>query len=202
VSAATDLDALLASEHVTPATREALKARMGGRFERRYFTEAEFVALQAVAARLVPHDPRRTDLAGCVDDRLFHRRSDGWRYADSPPDPEACRALLAALPGGFARLDGEAQDAQLSALERDFPHPFEDLLAELTESYYSHPEVQVALGYLGFADAPRWDQIGLNETDPRERAYSNPKVPNSEVHSPKMPSPKVPGPEVDIDSDL
>lgn len=163
------LAALLASEHVTLPTRRVLEGRLSQTFARRFFTGAEYARLQAVAARLVPHDPAQFDLAGEVDDRLAGGRTDGWRYADAPPDPEAYRDLLAALPGDFAALEGADQDDHLRALQHSHPRAFEDLLAELAENYYSHPLVQLELGSLSFADAPRWTQLGPGELEAREQ---------------------------------
>ena len=168
------LAALLASEHVTQPTREALTGRMTRTLERRFFSPAEFDVLRAVAARLVPHDRTVLDLALEVDDRLASGAGDGWRYADAPPDGVACRELLGALPKDFAELEEDQQDERLRALQNAQPHPFEDLLAELTEIYYAHPLVQVALGYIGFADAPRWEHTQLNELDGREKVYGEP----------------------------
>ena len=45
---------------------------------------------------------------------------------------------------------------------------FEELLAELTETYYAHPLAQEEIGYVGMADLPAWTKIGLNEKDDRE----------------------------------
>ncbi|RYF62200.1 MAG: gluconate 2-dehydrogenase subunit 3 family protein, partial [Cytophagaceae bacterium] len=33
---------------------------------------------------------------------------------------------------------------------------------------YSHPLVQEAFGYVGMADRPSWELIGLNELEARE----------------------------------
>ncbi len=168
------LAALLASEHVSEPTREALTGRMEQRFGRRFFSAEELTLLRAVAVRLVPHDPAVLDLALAVDDRLASGGGDGWRYADAPPDGEAYGELLAALPMNFAQLEEARQDQLLTELQRAQPHPFEDLLAELTENYYSHPLVQVGFGYLGFADLPRWEHTHLNELDEREREHGFP----------------------------
>lgn len=162
------LAALLASGHVTPPTREVLEQRLGARFQRSFFSPEEALRLRAVAVRLVPHDPAAMDLTGCVDERLALGKTDGWRYADAPPDPLAYRALLGSLPQDFAELDPGVQDELLMRAQRSYPRPFEDLLAELTETYYSHPLVQVGLGYAGFADAPGWERIGLDEAEERE----------------------------------
>ena len=45
---------------------------------------------------------------------------------------------------------------------------FEDLLAEVTEIYYSHPLAQEEIGYVGMADAHGWQAIGLNERETHE----------------------------------
>lgn len=168
------LAALLASDHVSEPTREALTGRVERTLERRFFSAGELDSLRAVAVRLVPHDPAVLDLALAVDDRLARGTGDGWRYADAPPDGEAYRGLLAALPQGFAGLEEGEQDKYLHSLQAAQPHPFEDLLAELTENYYSHPLVQVSFGYIGFADLPRWEHVGLGELDAREREYGFP----------------------------
>ena len=34
---------------------------------------------------------------------------------------------------------------------------FEEMLAELAESYYAHPLAQEEIGYVGMADVPGWD---------------------------------------------
>lgn len=163
--------ALLNSAHVTEPTRRALLERLDRRYERQFFDGAEFGRLRALAVRLVPHDPAEIDLAGTVDHRLQSGVGDGWRYADAPPDGEAYRALLAALPEGFETLDGGAQDAAVPALGSSHPHAFEDLLAELTEAFMAHPLTQYRFNYAGFADAPEWPRVGPNELEPREVAY-------------------------------
>ena len=45
---------------------------------------------------------------------------------------------------------------------------FEELLAELTATYYAHPLAQEEIGYVGLADLPSWTKIGLNEKEDRE----------------------------------
>ncbi|MDV6374474.1 hypothetical protein [Deinococcus arenicola] len=162
---------MLNSAHVTEPTRRALLERLDARYEREFFEVAEFERLQALAVRLLPHDPAEMDLTGTVDRRLIVGVGDGWRYADALPDGEAYRALLAALPDGFETLDGEAQDTAIPALQSSHPRAFEDLLAELTEAFMAHPLTQYRFGYAGFADAPNWPQVGPNELEPREVAY-------------------------------
>ncbi|GGK99601.1 gluconate 2-dehydrogenase subunit 3 family protein [Deinococcus radiotolerans] len=165
------VEAALRGPAVTPPTRAALLARLNARYDRQYFTPAEFGQLRAAAVRLVPHDPAELDLAGLVDDRLHAGRTDGWRYADSLPDGDAYRALLAALPADFATLAPGAQDEALRAVQTRLPRAFEDLLAELVEGFVSHPLTSYRFGYAGFMDAPGWPQVGPNELEDREAQY-------------------------------
>jgi gluconate 2-dehydrogenase gamma chain len=164
--------AMLHSPDVTPVTRKVLLERLDARQERQFLSEAEFGRLGAVATRLVPHDPAEIDLIGPVDARLQSGLSgDGWRYADAPPDAEAYRSLLAALPDDFESQSGEQQDAALGSVQSSHARAFEDLLSELTETFFAHPITQYRIGYVGFADAPGWPHVGPNELEAREVSY-------------------------------
>lgn len=184
--------ALLATTHVSAATRRALEARLaaGGAAPPRYFTAVEYETLRAVLARLVPQgapDEWRVDLAAAIDERLADGRGDGWRYDAMPPDGDAHRCGLAALDAtarraggrGFADADAVAQDAILHAVQAGtvtdaawgtMPSSryFEELLTEAVETYYSHPLTQEEIGYVGMADLPGWSALGLDVLEPRE----------------------------------
>lgn len=185
--------ALLPTEHVTPATREVLRSRLepggGSPPPPRFFDAREVATLRAACDRLLPQTdrPRPVDLAVAIDERLADGKGDGWRYADLPPDGDAYRRGLRGLDEGalarfgsaFASLDGSHQDEILEAVQRGeasgetwetLPSRrfFEELLAELCECYYSDPLSQEEIGYVGMADVPGWQAIGLDQLDPRE----------------------------------
>ncbi|MBW3634848.1 MAG: GMC family oxidoreductase [Armatimonadetes bacterium] len=68
------------------------------------------------------------------------------------------------------------------------PRFFEELLAEATEHYYAHPLAQEEIGYAGFADAPGWKRIGLDERENREPApQTEPRI--EPAASPQSPVP-------------
>ncbi len=184
--------ALLPTAHVSEATRAALQARLDApaAYAPQFFAPETFALLEAVAARLFPQ-PDRPDrpiaLAPAVDQRLAEGRADGWRYDLLPPDREAFRLGLGGLQetsqalflNDFGRLDDQQQGHVLRAIAAGHPpgaawqtlHAgrfFEDLLAELTETYYAHPLAQEEIGYAGMADLPAWTKIGLNEKEDRE----------------------------------
>jgi len=147
---------LLESNRVTPATRRVLLERLNAKYQRKFFSESQLEKLQAVALRLVPHDPLELDLVGPIDERLARGDSKGWRYADLPLEANPYAGLLEAFPNDFLQLEGDAQDSVLEGIQKKFPRAFEDLLAELVEIYYAHPLIQVRIGYYGFADAQGW----------------------------------------------
>ncbi|MBT2556996.1 gluconate 2-dehydrogenase subunit 3 family protein [Hymenobacter sp. ISL-91] len=183
--------ALLQTDLVTPATRAALEARLTapGAYEPQFFDADTYRLLQAVAARIYPQPDRETPiaLAPAVDARLLRGDADGWRYDSMPPDREAYRLGLGGINQAaearfrqpFVALD-EARQDQIIGLLAEAQAPgenwhqlpqdrfFEELLAELTETYYAHPLAQEEIGYVGMADVPGWQRIGLNELEPRE----------------------------------
>jgi gluconate 2-dehydrogenase gamma chain len=189
--------ALLATPHVSDATRTALQARLDApvAYEPQFLAPETFALLEAVAARLFPQ-PDRPDspiaMAPGVDQRLTEGRANGWRYDALPPDREAYRLGLGGIQEiaqelfqtDFMGLNVEQQDAVIQALAGGTPPGttwetldagrfFEEMLAELTETYYAHPLAQEEIGYVGMADLPKWSKIGLNEKEEREPSLSS-----------------------------
>jgi len=182
---------LLQTDLVTPPTREVLQSRLAPSEATtpRFFDAHAFATLRAACDRLIPQ-PDRTlpiDLAGAIDERLASGKSDGWRYANMPPDGEAHRRGLHGLDEtaqarfgtDFAVLDAGAQDEVLRVVQSGEAQGdtwatlpaqrfFEELLAELVECYYSDPLSQEEIGYVGMADAHGWQTIGLNRLEPWE----------------------------------
>ena len=184
--------ALLDTSHVSAATRAALQARLDApaTYTPQFLAPATYALLEAVASRIFPQPDRSEQpipLAPAVDQRLAEGRADGWRYDALPPDREAYRLGLGGIQeiaqaqfrADFMALSAEQQDAVLQALASGTPPGktwetldagrfFEEMLAELTETYYAHPLAQEEIGYVGMADLPAWTKIGLNEKEDRE----------------------------------
>ena len=188
--------ALLATEHVSAATRAALQSRLDApaAYTPQFLAPETYALLEAVAARLCPQPDRPEQpiaLAPAVDQRLAEGRADGWRYDALPPDREAYRLGLGGIQeiaqvrfqADFLVLTAAQQDAVMQALAGGTPSGatwealdagrfFEEMLAELTETYYAHPLAQEEIGYVGMADLPTWTKIGLNEKEQREPGLS------------------------------
>jgi hypothetical protein len=173
---------LLASDKLTGPTREALKARLERRYGApRLFDSVQIRTLRAVSARLIPAPDiaDAVDLAGAFDAALADGDGDGWRHLNLQPDRELHPLGLDALDAaarrrfacGFATLNAEAQDELLQAAADgrldsgveglDTARWFEELLTLLVELHFSHPLVQVAMGYDGMADAHGVQSVSL-----------------------------------------
>ena len=180
---------LIQSDRVTSRTREALLDRAHlsrPEYVPRSISHESFAVLQAVARRLIPQKETEDfiDIATALDSRKAAGSCDGWRYASMPPDAIALRLGLQLLEStaqlqhgaAFTSLDGARQDALLGQAQKgELPWPgldarrwFEDLLAEATEIYVSHPTTLAAMGFSGIAFLPEWLAIGLNSAQPWE----------------------------------
>ncbi len=181
---------LIQSDAVTEATRQVLVARLDAvPSPPRFFNECEMSTLRAACARLFPQPDRESpiDVAACFDARLADGKGKGWRFDALPPDATAFRLAMRGLNESaqvlagldFAALSEQQQDTVLRSIQdgtaqgeswRMMPAArfFEELLAEATENYYAHPLAQEEIGYAGFADAPGWKRIGLDEHEDRE----------------------------------
>lgn len=178
-----DYAALIASERVNPRLRAALIERAqpdDPAYAPALLDPVELALLRAVVARVVPR--AGFDIAARLDARLASGASDGWRFADLPPDGEAYRAGLRSLDAAsraegapFLARDGAGQDALLKAAQAgrlavpamDRPGLdaermvlwFEDLRADAVRSYLAHPIALARIGFSGIGAG------GVGETD-------------------------------------
>lgn len=181
--------ALLPTALVSDATREALAQRLeASPSTPRFFAPAEWETLIAVARRLFPQaETPPESLIVAIDERLTTGGGDGWRYSNMPPDGEAYRDGLrgldetaqARIGSLFINLTDQQQDGVLTDIQQgNAPGEtwtrlsqkrfFEELLAEMSEIYFSHPLAQATFGYVGMADGRGWTRIGLDEREPHE----------------------------------
>ena len=152
--------------------------------------------LRALTARVLPQAGEPAiDLAAGLDALLAARVGDGWRYDLLPPDREAWMAGLRTLDRqarslhglGFAALDAARQDAILHGIAmaqstaanemepallnaRQMQLWFEDVRADATRLYVSHPATLSRLGYSGTfyggdSARPGFVRIGAGERE-------------------------------------
>jgi gluconate 2-dehydrogenase gamma chain len=179
---------ILTTDLVSAKTKEVLDERIAAindDYKPVFFNESEFSVLRVVSDILIPQDDQSfyINLAGSIDERLAENKNNGWRFASLPPDGDCYRNALAAINKMCAQdlkkefmeasteekqnillkvQQGVSTDLWINTSSKLF---FEELLAELTEAYYSHPLIQEQIGYAGMADQRGWMKIGLNEKD-------------------------------------
>lgn len=193
---------LIRSSRVTERTREVLLERalpqdLG--YVPTSVSVNHFAVLRAVIQRLLPQAENEdfVDIAATLDTRRSAGSGDGWRYASMPPDGVALVLGIEFLEiatriqhdASFTSLDPAKQDALLEQVQKgeliwpglDAPKWFEDLLAESTEIYVSHPATLAAMGFSGIAVLSGWPQIGLNTSqswEPHAMSHENAPIRN------------------------
>lgn len=188
---------LIRSSQVTERTREVLLERAlphDPGYVPKLVSPHSFIVLKAVLQRLIPQaeDEEYVDIAGVLDARRSAGSGDGWRYASMPPDGLTLTLGLELIETAaqlqhdisFTDLGHAVQDALLDKVQKgeltwselDADKWFEDLLAEATEIYVSHPATLAAMGFSGIAFLSRWPQIGLNTAqawEPHAMSHEN-----------------------------
>ena len=194
--------ALLPTEWVTAATRDALNERLKPLPDAppRCFTPAQFDAAVALLSIMLPvrETPSPREIASMIDTRLYEGQGDGWRYDVWGPDEVLYKTGLDILNDWakthenklLPEMDAEERETFLlfyRDIGRQSPAAalnrfFEEFFAEAMQYYASHPLVQEEIGYAGMADGRAWKDIGLNQREDREpeagaAVYTVPNVP-------------------------
>lgn len=156
------------------ATRRVVMMRVEQPPPIRYFTMDELSLMQAICDRLLPQDDRdeehKIPVVNYIDDRLYHRRIDGYRFEDMPHDHEAHRLGLQAIEAiaqhmfstSFVSLGPRQQDEVLKTIHDGKPPAGHDIwqkmsvthywlliLQDVLEAYYAHPYAWDEIGFGG-----------------------------------------------------
>lgn len=175
-------------------TRQVVTRRLAVGGSPRFFSEEEFRIVTAIASRLVPQPADRPPIpvASLVDDKLAAGKSDGYRAAGMPREPDAWRLGLKALNAEAAAAYGKRfedlaeglQDSLLMRMEKgelkapewgnmpskDF---FKKRMAhDIVLAYYAHPIAWSEIGWGGPAGPRGYVRLDFDERDPWEAAES------------------------------
>ena len=171
------------------ATRGVIRQRLSSPPERRFFTETEFVLLEAVAARLAPTPERgpQPPIAPWIDAELYEGRDEGFRQEDMPFARELWRRGLrlfgeeaqARYGRPFEAQDEATQTAFLRRVQAgevdaarwagfDAKTFFGDMLRTVAGVYYAYPQAWSEMGFGGPASPRGYVRLGLDEHDPWE----------------------------------
>jgi hypothetical protein len=156
------------------ATRRVVRARVEQVPPIRFFTQQEATLMQAVCDRLLPQDDRdvahKIPIVNYIDERLYSRRIDGYRFEDMPPDHEAHRLGLQAIEAiarhlyntSFVDLEPLQQDTVLKTIHDARPPAAHDIwqkmsvhrfwlliMQDVIDAYYAHPYAWDEIGFGG-----------------------------------------------------
>jgi len=175
------------------ATRKVVLKRVQDPPPLRFFQPDEIPLMRAVCERMLPQDDRdeahKIPIINGIDERLFENRTDGYRYAQMPPDREAYRLGLQGIEaiaqeiGGkpFLDLSVLGQERVLKSLHDGEPpagqeiwdkmpvHRFWMLLAQdVFEQYYAHPFAWNEIGFGGPSYPRAYFRLERGEPEPWE----------------------------------
>lgn len=185
---------LLESEYLTIPTKQVLKARIEKTGDPCFFDSHSFNLLSLICDLLIDQDSdnRLVDVALFIDERLQENDSDGWRYDCMPPDRDMYNLGLKAVDDTskrtfqkeFILLQKKQQMEILTSIQNGRVDDeiwkslnpilfFEELLAETTAVFFSHPFVQTSINYVGMADEKGWTKLKLNQTENLEKRMND-----------------------------
>lgn len=155
--------------------------------------------MQAVCDRLLPQDDRdeahKIPVVNYIDDRLYHRRIDGYRFTDMPDDHEAhCLGLQAIeeiaqhlYHRSFTQLGPREQDEVLQTIHDNNPPAGEEIwrkmsimhywlliMQDVVDAYYAHPYAWDEIGFGGPAYPRGYMRLEGGKPEPwevREQRY-------------------------------
>jgi len=154
------------------ATRSVVRARVEQVPPIRYFSAEEVRLMQAVCDRLLPQDDRddahKIPVVNYIDDRLYNRRIDGYRFEDMPEDHEAHRLGLQAIEAiaqhmfhsSFIQLEPLEQDQVLQSIHDCKPPAGHDIWQKMSVMHYWLLIMQDVLDAY-YAHPYAWDEIGF-----------------------------------------
>ena len=177
-------------------TRRAIDKRIAVPPGPLFFSVTEWETLCAVCARIVPQPRDRppVPLPAYVDEKMFENQSDGYRFAELPPQGEAWKTGLAAIEAeaqaahraGFHELAATEQDALLRRMQkgeldgppwRGMPSALffnKHVLHDIVSAYYAHPTAWSEIGWAGPASPRGFVRLDKGMRDPWEATEAYP----------------------------
>lgn len=177
------------------ATRRVVLARVEQVPPIRFFTPEEAKLMQAVCDRLLPQDDRdeahTIPVLNYIDERLYTRHIDGYRFEDMPPDHEAHRLGLQAIEAiaqhlyhaSFVDLEPLQQDMVLKSIHEAQPPAAHEiwqqmsihrfwllLMQDIVDAYYAHPYAWDEIGFGGPAYPRGYMRLEGGKPEPWEVA--------------------------------
>jgi hypothetical protein len=177
-------------------TRRVIDQRLSIPREPSFFTQDEWLTINAICARIVPQPKDRPPIpvAALVDDKMAKNRTDGYRHHQLPNMQDAWRRGLRALDqeaqarrgGRFHAISVAEQNALLQQMQKGaLDNPawdgmpckvfFSERMAhDIVVAYYAHPTAWNEIGFGGPASPRGYVRMGFDKRDPWEAAEEKP----------------------------
>lgn len=182
--------------HWDPVTAGVVLGRLGPPPPLRFFTPHEHATCDALTRQLLDlEEDNPVPVVAMIDTRLAEQQTDGWHYADLPPDGEAWRRSLAHLDDdafvrcgcSFAEAGPDDQSQVVDAVQtHDDTDTWHGLPARRVWSlwtryactaFYSHPFAFDEIGFPGPAYPRGYKNTGIDAREPFEVADAEPHDP-------------------------
>jgi hypothetical protein len=176
------------------ATREVVRQRVEETPAIRFFNHEEAKFMAILCDHLLPQDDRdlghRIPILQFIDERLFLRRTPGYRFEDMPADGDAYRLGIQAIEQiaranfdrGFVELSWREQEELVKSIHDAKPLPgAEEIWARMpihrywglvvqdcVEMYYAHPWAWDEVGFGGPAYPRAYIRLERGEPEPWE----------------------------------
>jgi len=177
-------------------TRRVIDQRLSISREPNFFTEDEWLTINAICDRIVPQPKDRPPIpvAALVDEKMAKNRTDGYRHHRLPNMQDAWRRGLRALDqeaqarhgGRFHAISVAEQNALLQQMQKGaLDNPawdgmpckvfFSERMAhDIVAAYYAHPTAWNEIGFGGPASPRGYVRMGFDKRDPWEAAEEKP----------------------------
>ena len=176
------------------ATRDTVRKRVEETPPIRFFTHDEARLMEILCEHMMPQDDRdaahKIPVLPFIDERLFHKKTPGYRFEEMPPDWDAYRLGLQAIEQmsranhgrGFLELSWREQDELLKSIHDGKPMPGAEeiwkrmpphrywglVIQDCVEMYYSHPFAWDEIGFGGPAYPRAYIRLEGGEPEPWE----------------------------------
>jgi hypothetical protein len=175
------------------ATRKVILQRISDVPPIRFFNPEEAATMHAVMHCVLPQEDRDPDLQipllPVLDDRLYHNRIEGYRYADMPSDQDAYRLGASAFQQMALTLHGRSfhelgklqQEELLKSIHDGKPLAADELwqkmsverfwtllVSDCCAAYYAHPWSWDEIGFGGPAYPRGYMRLEEGEPEPWE----------------------------------
>jgi hypothetical protein len=191
-----DVSAKRHTQSWNEATRRVIDHRLSLPRTPRFFTEHEWLTLNALCDRIVPQPRDRAPIpvAAMIDHKVSSGMLDGYRNAKLPHLKEAWRRGLHATDveaenrhgGAFHKISAKEQDSLLKKMQEgelqsqawgDMPCKLffsERMVHDIVSAYYAHPQSWNEIGFGGPASPRGYVRMGFNKRDSWEAVEAKP----------------------------